>query len=209
MSNLYEKIHALCKDKGINVTIMCRECGASRGALGDLKAGRKQNLSAETLKKISEYFSVSIDYLLGGEAVPTNSLPAVIRPVITRRFPVLGEISCGQPKFADEDHSTFIDACTDIPADFCLTARGTSMVGARIHDGDVVFIRSMPMVQNGQIAAVIIDNQATLKRWYYYPDQAKLVLVPENPKFEPQVYLGEELNNVRCLGLAVSFMSKL
>jgi repressor LexA len=83
------------------------------------------------------------------------------------------------------------------------------MIGARIHDGDVVFIRSMPMVQNGQIAAVIIDNQATLKRWYYYPDQAKLVLVPENPKFEPQVYLGEELNNVRCLGLAVSFMSKL
>ncbi len=209
MSDLYNKIQALCRSRGINVTIMCRECGASRGAMGDLKAGRKQSLSADTLKKISEYFSVSIDYLLGGEEVSTDSLPASIRPVVTRRFPMLGEIACGEPLFADENHETYVDACADIEADFCLTAKGDSMIGARIHDGDVVFIRSMPIVENGQIAAVIIDNEATLKRWYYYPEKSKLVLTPENPAFEPLVYVGEELDDVRCLGLAVSFMSKL
>ena len=57
--------------------------------------------------------------------------------------------------------------------------------------------------------AVIIDDEATLKRWYYYPEKSKLVLTPENPAFEPLVYVGEELDSVRCIGLAVSFMSKL
>ena len=209
MSDLYEKIQALCRSRGINVTVMCRECGASRGALGDLKAGKKASLSAETLRKISEYFSVSIDYLLSSADVQTDSLPAGIRPVVTRRFPMLGEIACGEPLFADENHETYVDACADIAADFCLTAKGDSMIGARIHDGDVVFIRSMPMVENGQIAAVIIDNEATLKRWYYYPEKEKLVLTPENPAFEPLVYVGDELGEVRCMGLAVSFMSRL
>lgn len=209
MSDLYDKIQALCRSRGINVTVMCRECGASRGALGDLKSGKKNSLSAETLRKISEYFSVSIDYLLGGAAVQTDSLPAGIRPVVSRRFPMLGEIACGKPIFAEENHETYVDACTDIPADFCLTVKGDSMIGARIHDGDVVFIRSMPMVENGQIAAVIIDNEATLKRWYYYPEKEKLVLTPENPAFEPLVFVGDELGEVRCMGLAVSFMSKL
>ncbi len=204
---LYEKIQELCKRRGINVTVMCRECGASRGALGDLKAGRKQYLSTDTLKKIAEYFSVSLDYLLSeGEGF---ALPSNVRPIEVKRFPMLGEISCGSPIFAEENHETYIDASADIHADFCLTAKGDSMIGARIHDGDVVFIKSMPMVENGQIAAVIIDDEATLKRWYFYPDKEKLVLTPENPAFEPLVYFGEELASVRCLGLAVSFMSRL
>ena len=210
MSDLYNKIQALCKSRGINVTIMCREANVSRGALGDLKAGRKQSLSAESLKKISDYFSVSIDYLLGGARVETvTTVPESIRPVVTRRFPMLGEIACGEPIFATENHETYVDACADIPADFCLTARGDSMIGARIRNGDIVFIRSTPVVENGQIAAVIIDNEATLKRWYYYPEKEKLVLTPENPAYEPLVFVGEELSSVRCLGLAISFMSKL
>jgi repressor LexA len=186
---------------------MCRECGASRGALGDLKAGRKQFLSADTLKKIADYFAVSIDSLLSGEEA--HPLPSNVRPIHVKRFPMLGEISCGTPIFAEEDHETYIDASADIHADFCLTAKGESMIGARIHDGDVVFIKSMPMVENGQIAAVIIDDEATLKRWYYYPEKQKLILTPENPAFEPLVFVGDELDSVRCLGLAVTFMSKL
>ena len=97
----------------------------------------------------------------------------------------------------------------DIRADFCLTAKGDSMINARINDGDIVFIRQMPMVENGGIAAVIIDNEATLKRWYYYKDDNKLMLVAENPKYEPLIYMNEELNTIRCLGKAVYFMSAL
>ena len=83
------------------------------------------------------------------------------------------------------------------------------MINARIMDGDIVFIREQPMVNNGEIAAVIIDDEATLKRVYYYPEKQKLMLVPENTKYEPLVYIGEELEQIRILGLAVAFQSDL
>ena len=74
MSDLYERIDQLCKEKGINITTMCKESGASRGSLTDLKSGRKQNLSIETLTKIAVYFGVSVDYLTAKENEKTPTL---------------------------------------------------------------------------------------------------------------------------------------
>lgn len=83
---------------------------------------------------------------------------------------MLGEIACGVPKFANEDRESYVDAGTDVKADFCLKAKGDSMINARIHDGDIVFIHRQDVVENGEIAAVVInhDSEATLKRFYYY-----------------------------------------
>ena len=81
------------------------------------------------------------------------------------------------------------------------------MIGARILDGDIVFIQKMPMVDNGSIAAVIIDNEATLKRVYYYPEDRKLVLAAENAKYAPFLYVGEELDHICILGKAIAFQS--
>ena len=83
------------------------------------------------------------------------------------------------------------------------------MTGARIHDGDIVFIRQQSMVDNGNIAAVVINDEATLKRVYYYPDEGKLILSPENPKYAPMVYIGHELENIKILGKAVAFQSSV
>lgn len=102
-----------------------------------------------------------------------------IKPVTLKRFPMLGEIACGKPIFADEDKEHCVMADMDINADFCLTAKGDSMINARINDGDIVFIKEMPIVDNGEIAAVIIGDEATLKRVYYYKEQNKLVLNPQ------------------------------
>ena len=132
-----------------------------------------------------------------------------ISPVKLKRFPMLGEIACGQPIWAEEDRDSYVMADMDIRADFCLTAKGDSMINARIYDGDIVFIREMPIVENGEIAAVIIGDEATLKRWYYYREDNKLMLIAENPKYEPLVYMNEELDTIKCLGKAVYFMSAL
>lgn len=83
------------------------------------------------------------------------------------------------------------------------------MIGARIMDGDIVFIRSADMVSNGEIAAVVIDNEATLKRVYYYPEEQKLILTPENPKYPPLVYIGNQLAEIRILGQAIAFQSDI
>ena len=83
------------------------------------------------------------------------------------------------------------------------------MVGARIYDGDIVFIRAQDSVDNGEIAAVIINDEATLKRVYYYPNDSKLILSAENPRYAPFVYVGDELNGIKIIGKAVAFQSNI
>ena len=162
-----------------------------------------------TLLRLADYYEVSVDYLLGKTEKSTDNIDALsdygIFPISYKKFRVLGEIACGKPIYADEDRETVILANSNIDADFCLYAKGDSMIGARIMDGDIVFIKNQPTVDNGEIAAVIVDDEATLKRVYYYPDKNKIVLNAENPKYEPLLYIGEELDTIRILGKAVAF----
>ena len=73
MSVLYDRIETLCKEHNVSITTVCRQSGASRASLSDLKAGRKQSLSTETLSKLAGWFNVSVDYLLGNENAPTET----------------------------------------------------------------------------------------------------------------------------------------
>ena len=81
------------------------------------------------------------------------------------------------------------------------------MINAHIFDGDLVFIRKQPDVENGEIAAVVIDGEATLKRVYKYPN--RLELRPENPLFPVMQYEGAELDTIRIIGKAVSFLGQV
>jgi len=188
--------------------------GVQKSAIRKYESGLVENIPRSSIQKMAELFGVKPSYLMGWEDhEPAKQsdvdLPSNVHPVELKRFPMLGEIACGKPIFADEDHESYVSASAKIKADWCLTAKGDSMTGARINDGDIVFIHEQPMVENGEIAAVIIGDEATLKRWYYYPEKGKLVLNAENPAYEPLVYVGEELNEIRCLGKAVCFMSNL
>lgn len=140
-----------------------------------------------------------------------SSLPKQIleklKPVKMKSFPMLGYVACGEPIFADKNYEAFIMADADIDADYCLTCKGDSMINARIHDGDIVFIKTCSMVDNGDIALVVIDNDVTLKRVYYYPEQQTLRLVSENPVYAPFVYSDAELEQIHILGKAVMFQS--
>lgn len=124
-----------------------------------------------------------------------------------KKFPLLGTIACGEPIFASEDRESYVMAGTDIQADFCLICKGDSMINARIHDGDIVFIKKQDIVDNGEIAAVIIENEATLKRFYYYKEANLLILKAENPKYKDLTYSSETLDQIRVLGKAVAFQS--
>lgn len=132
-----------------------------------------------------------------------------IFPVSIKKFPLLGEIACGEPIFVNEDRESYVLSGTDINADFCLKAKGDSMIGARIFDGDVVFIKKTEIVDNGEIAAIVIDDEVLLKRFYYFPDESLLTLQSENPKYPPKNYTNEQLNHIRVLGKAVAFQSDI
>lgn len=167
----------------------------------------------DLLIKMSNYFGVSVDYLLGRTTETSSQFDIFqfdnIHPVHTQRIPMLGEIACGVPIYAEQDRESYVLAGTDVKTDFCLKAKGDSMIGARIMDGDIVFCRAQEMVENGEIGVVIINNEATLKRVYYYPEKGKLILQAENPAYEPFMYVGEELNTVRILGKAIAFQSDI
>lgn len=188
--------------------------GVSKSTVKKWEDGFISNMKRDKIAELAKVLKLSPVSLITGEEEVDDTSDIFddfdnIKPLQLKRFPLLGEIACGKPIFADEDHESYVMADTDIHADFCLKAKGDSMVNARIFDGDVVFIRKMPMVENGDIAAVIIDDEATLKRVYYYPEKNKLILNPENPAYEPLVYINEELNSIRILGKAVCFMSEL
>lgn len=123
------------------------------------------------------------------------------------KLPFLGKVACGEPIFADEDRESYIMVGTDIGADFCLQCQGDSMINARIHDGDIVFVKKTDIVENGEIAVVIIDDEATLKRFFYYREQNLVILKPENPKYQDIILTGEQLNQVRVIGRAIAFQS--
>ena len=209
MSNFYNTIEALCKKKQVNISVMCREAGVNRASLSDLKFGRAEKLSSSNLVKIAKYFGVSVEYLLGQETSEDIFSKYGLSPITKKKIPLLGDIACGQPIFANEEHDSYIMMGTEINADFCLTAKGDSMINARINDGDIVFVRQQDTVENGEIAAVVIDDEITLKRVFYYPEQNRLVLAAENTSYAPFVYVGEELNHIFILGKAVAFQSDI
>jgi repressor LexA len=106
-----------------------------------------------------------------------------------------------------EEAEEFDEVPEWVECDFTLRCKGDSMINARIYDGDTVYIRSQPEVENGEIAAVLVDDEATLKRVMLYPD--KIVLEAANPMYEPLVYRGEEMNEVHIMGKAIAFTSMI
>lgn len=165
----------------------------------------------EILEQIADYFNVDMDFLYGRTHVRNrmNELPegnCLFVPSM-KRVPMLGSVACGEPIYADEQYGEYYSVDSSIHADFCLKAQGDSMTGARIYDGDIVFIQQQPDVDNGQIAAVLIGDEATLKYFYRYGDT--VVLRPANSAYKEMIYKEDELNEIRILGRAVAFQSHL
>ena len=205
-----DNLKKLRKEKKITQEELSKIIGVERSSIGKYESSGVIP-SVDVLNKIADYFNVSVDYLLGRSNAPANPIDPFsfsnIQPVKKHRIPLLGEIACGEPIFADEDFEGFIES--DIEADFALRCNGDSMTGARIMDGDIVLIKKQDMVENGQIAAVIIENEATLKRVMYFKKKNTLILKPENPRYEDLIYTNDELNQIRILGKAVAFYSKV
>lgn len=208
MAKFNERLRELRNSRGLSQQLFADKIGLSKSSINMYERGEREP-GIDTLEAIADFFNVDLDYLTGKSDIITRNTLSVpnIFPISRQRIPLLGSIACGEPIYAAEDRESYIECGTNIKADFCLRAEGDSMTGARIQDGDIVFIRSQPIVDNGEIAAVLIDDSATLKRVYYDRKAQKLVLNAENPKYAPLVYIGEELEQVRILGKAIAFQS--
>ena len=132
-------------------------------------------------------------------------LPSNVRPLEPMdKVPLIGQIACGTPILAEENIEEYIDLPRHIRTDFALTCYGESMINAGIQNGDIVYIRKQERVENGQIAAVRVnDDEATLKRFYY--DGECIRLVAENPSYPTLCFFGPDMEQVFVIGLAVGY----
>lgn len=197
----------LRKEQGLTLEELARKLGTTRQTIHRYENGTISNIPSDKIITLADTLGTTPSELMGWENA-TEQYDNIL-PIRKKSVPMLGRIACGEPIYASEERESYCMADDGLDADFCLRASGESMTGARIYDGDVVFIRMQSSVDNGEIAAVIIGDEATLKRVYYYPEEQKLVLSPENPRYAPLVYVGDELASVRILGKAVAFQSRI
>lgn len=172
----------------------------------------------EKLSILAEALNVNEVWLMGyevsrdrGKIININyeDMPSNIYPIQGKKqVPLLGTIGAGFPSIVAEEQVEYLVANEfDIEAHFALKIKGDSMINARIHDGDIVFIRQQPDVEDGEIAAVLIDGEATLKRVYKMPGRVQLRA--ENPMYSPMDFTESNCNDFKILGKAVGFQSKL
>lgn len=182
---------------------LAKRLGLSYSAISMYERGERQP-NFETLEAIADFFNVPMSTLIEKSTPPYNNI--IPMPEMTT-IPLLGSIACGEPITAVENIEDYVTMLKSVKADFALRCKGDSMIDARILDGDIVYIRQQAKVENGEIAAVLIGDEATLKRVYISADT--VTLMPANQKYSPLVYSGEEINEIRILGKAVAFTSAI
>jgi len=199
METIGERIKRLRQERDLSPEDLAKAIGKHRSTYYRYESDEIENMPMSVLTKLARALGVSEAYLLTGQ--DDSNLR-------TKRVPILGSVAAGEPILATEEYGDYVELGDDgIQVDFCLRVKGDSMRDARIMDGDLVFVRRQPTVQNGEIAVVLIDDEVTLKRVYI--TEKGVILKPENPAYEPMFFSHEDFRQVRILGKAVAFQSKL
>lgn len=207
MATLYDRIKSRRTELGLTVEELAHKMGyKDKSSISKIENG-KADIPQSKIAAFADALQTTPAYLMGWEEQPEPKKPTIppgFEPMPKmKKIPLIGAIACGEPITAEQNIEKMVDVPENIRCDFSLTCHGDSMVDAGIHDKDVVYIRIQPEVENGEIAAVRIDGEATLKRVYYNP--GTLTLMPANPAYAPMVYTGPQLEEVHIEGKAVGW----
>ena len=215
MSTIGSRIRNRREELGLSQDELGKRLGyKSRSSINKIELDQR-SLTQSKIKAIADALETTPSYIMGWNEPDVKLDEEDLKffdnlfTIETKKFPLLGNIACGKPIFPDEQFEAYVEAGANIKADFCLRAKGDSMIGARIYDGDIVFIHKQEMVDDGEIAAVLIDDEATLKRVYYDQENNVIQLFAENPQYKTMRFVGEELNHIRILGKAVALQTDI
>lgn len=198
-----ERIKSLRKRQGMTQTQLARVLGLSQQAVGKWETGNSAPDQA-TLQRLADIFDVSIDFLLGrpeAGVFPFRNLTAEYQ------IPVLGTVKAGYDALAYQEDLGTEPATVKNPEEFFyLIVRGDSME-PRIFSGDLALVHKQPNVESGELAVVLVDgDEGTLKR--VLRKDGAVILQPFNPRYQTQIYIGEEINRLRIVGKVVETKSK-
>lgn len=204
-----ERMKQRRKEIGFSAEKVAERLGVSPATIYRYEKGDIEKVPVDSLAELAKILQTTPAYLMGWEEQPTPkpTSPAPIPPGFQPMpkmdwVPLVGRIACGTPITAEENVEQMVCVPSRWHSTFTLTCKGDSME-PRIHDGDLVAIRSQPEVEQGEIAAVRIGDEATLKHVYLHENFIELR--PENPAFESIILTKEEMNTVVIEGKAVGF----
>ena len=216
ISSFSKRLQELLDVKNIKPAELSRLTGINKGSISHYLKGDWQ-AKQDSIYKIANVFNLNEAWLMGYDApmkkepVPAPQIPENLKSVDNiiplptgKRVPIIGSIACGTPILAQENIEGYLSLNPDDSADFCLICKGDSML-PRCQNGDLVLIRKQPTVDNGEIAAVRIGDEATLKK-VYRPAPDELMLIAENSNFPPIVLTKDEINSVSIEGKAIGFI---
>lgn len=207
MAKLSDMLVYFRKRKDLSQEALAKELGLTRSSISMYELGKREP-PLEVLELIADYYNVDMNTLLGKDS-SSSAFPSNVLPLPNSySVPLLGTIACGDPILAEQNIIDKVSVPETVKgADFALLCNGDSMINARIFDGDIVYIHMQDTVDNGSIAAVLIGDEATLKKVYYTPGSDRITLRPCNPLYPDYEYAGEDLNKIRILGKAIAFTS--
>lgn len=203
ISSIASRIREYREREDLTLAEMAQMTGVPAQTLNRYELGKRAP-KIDVAVQIAERLGVNPLWLQGYDVPVLTGVPDGFDPVPdTYTVPRVGAIACGTPIIAEQNIETYDAVPNRIRCDFTLVCKGDSMVGAGIEDGDVVYIRQQPEVENNEIAAVMIDGEATLK---YFKRVGDMVLLsPANREYEPIIVSGESLGKVKIVGKAVGF----
>jgi repressor LexA len=191
--NLGERIKERREQKGLTLEEVGEYVGVTKSTVRKWETGDIENMKRDKIAKLAEVLSVSPLYIMG--MIDTYSM----KDTIGNPIPLLGTIAAGSPILAEQNIEDYFNLDKKIKADFCLRIKGDSMINVNILDGDIVFIKKQNDLEDGQIGAVLVDDSATLKR--FYRENGSVILQSENSTYKPMVI---SKGDVKILGKMVA-----
>ena len=187
---------------------LATKTGIAKSAIQRYATGETKKIPLPRLEALADALGVSAAYLMGWDEPSPDQrpLPAGLMPVHKRRIPILGHVAAGVPIMAEREYEEYEDDTYGLSCDYVLRVEGDSME-PRVTNGDIVYVRQQPDVDDGQIAVVGVDDSVTLKVVYHLPNGLQLVSL--NPKYKPMIYTQANTDSLAIIGLAVAYKRRL
>ena len=197
------------KQLGLSQRHVADLVGVSEATISRWENGQIADMKRKYIRAYADALQTTTDFIMTGEAGEEAApVPAGFEPLPAMKMvPLIGSIACGTPITAEQNIERYIGVPAAWHADFALTCHGDSM-SPTIRDGDIVCIRSQPEVEQGQIAAVRIGEEATLKHFHRQGDTVML-LADNAAVCPPMIYTGPQLAEVQIEGRAVGLCRSL
>lgn len=199
-STFRRQLSKLLEENNVTQSELASRLNVSNSAVNNWLLGNNMP-RMDKIDKIASIFNIPRSVLIGDSEKADAYSRYGLLPVAKRKIPVLGNVHCGTPKYADQEYIDLVD--TDVDADFALIAEGDSMIDVGIQDKDLVFVRRKPIVDNGKIAVVLIDEEAAIKR--VHKTGNTLILSPANQNYEPLIFDSNSVEDIKILGEVIAY----